>query len=679
MRDTLLLFLCALPLAAQVHLRSSTQEVLLDFTVRDKHQNLVTDLADSDITVFENGVPQKITSFRFRNGAGATRSSASNTAATGKLNSTYEPLRDINVVTIVFAAIGPDSRQRAVEFVDEFLTGELPQNTWIGVFGLRPNLMVIQPYTTDFGLLKKAVYRAVQGSPSDLSREYDQALMQLERLAAAQNKGTFRALRPGSAEQAGPAENGRTAGLERQLARVTLQILFQREGPRTLDALRSLEKQQATIPGRKTILFVSEGLIVPPDQAEPLKGIIAESNRNNVTFYTLDARGLSTRELAASQDLANGSLSSAEGPNSGLFVQHSDFQQNARELAERTGGFSMENSNDLKAPLRRVMEDVRAHYEVTYAPTSSEYNGSFRKIEVKVKRNGMLVHSRSGYYALPLLLGMEVQPFEIAALRALQTSPLPRDFPFRAAAFRFGPDPEGIAHRIAVEIPIESLQAATDPLKNTFRVRVSVLALVKDDRGEILAKAVRDLPYEAPVARLPEFQKGNFSMVLPLDLTPGKYHLDLVVLDRVGEKTSTRRSVLVVPETRSPDTSDLVWVRGVQPIDTADRANPFDTQQGRITPKIAPDFTAADAPRFLFRVYEDQATAQNLTAHLTILKDRAALVSTDLPAATAEADGSLLFAGTIPAGALPSGEYDVVISTKQGEHTARLESHLVIQ
>jgi VWFA-related protein len=90
---------------------------------------------------------------------------------------------------------------------------------------------------------------------------------------------------------------------------------------------------------------------------------------------------------------------------------HANPQQAMAELAESTGGFLIANTNDTAKPMHKVMEDVRAHYELSYVPTSQNYDGHFRKIEVQVKRPGAQVHTRTGYFALPLLAGEVLQPF----------------------------------------------------------------------------------------------------------------------------------------------------------------------------------------------------------------------------------------------------------------------------
>ena len=49
----------------------------------------------------------------------------------------------------------------------------------------------------------------------------------------------------------------------------------------------------------------------------------------------------------------------------------SNRQQNMQELAESTGGFAVVNTNQIAEPMERVMEDIRTHYELSYAPKST--------------------------------------------------------------------------------------------------------------------------------------------------------------------------------------------------------------------------------------------------------------------------------------------------------------------
>jgi len=100
---------------------------------------------------------------------------------------------------------------------------------------------------------------------------------------------------------------------------------------------------------------------------------------------------------------------------------HANTMGNMAELADGTGGKLLPASLDLRDPLHHVMEEARTHYELSYSPSNRQLDGGFRKVEVKVRRPGTKVFARGGYYAVPVLNGHEIYPFELATLRALNT------------------------------------------------------------------------------------------------------------------------------------------------------------------------------------------------------------------------------------------------------------------
>jgi VWFA-related protein len=182
-----------------------------------------------------------------------------------------------------------------------------------------------------------------------------------------------------------------------------------------MDSLRALVHREEKLPGRKVVLYLSDGLTFPVNRRDVVDGLISYANRSGVAFYTVDTRGLSTDDPML-QPLADmkraGAESSAQvaDPQSGhmqdddvQLTSVSNDQQTMQELAEDTGGFAVSNTNQIEEPMQRMMEDIRTHYELAYTPTSTNYDGHFRKIEVKIARPKIMVQTRSGYYALPEL------------------------------------------------------------------------------------------------------------------------------------------------------------------------------------------------------------------------------------------------------------------------------------
>ena len=67
-------------------------------------------------------------------------------------------------------------------------------------------------------------------------------------------------------------------------------------------------------------------------------------------------------------------------------------------LASSTGGFAAVNRNDLNGAFDRIVSENSSYYMFGYYSTNERRDGRFRKIEVRVKRPGLRVRSRNGYF-----------------------------------------------------------------------------------------------------------------------------------------------------------------------------------------------------------------------------------------------------------------------------------------
>jgi hypothetical protein len=162
-----------------------------------------------------------------------------------------------------------------------------------------------------------------------------------------------------------------------------------------------------------------------------------------------------------------------------------------RDLAESTGGLLIANSNELGRKLEQVASDLRLYYEVSYAPARIEYDGKFRRIEVKVARKGVSVQARSGYFALPPG-GSTLLPYEVPLLGALSTRSEARDFEVRPG-LAFGDT--GVS-TIAIEVPLDGLPFALDR-KKTYLL-VSRSWPWSSLGGEVVRRVSDDYPVTGP-------------------------------------------------------------------------------------------------------------------------------------------------------------------------------------
>ena len=70
-----------------------------------------------------------------------------------------------------------------------------------------------------------------------------------------------------------------------------------------------------------------------------------------------------------------------------------------RLLAEQTDGRAIVNRNDLAIGMKQITRDSSAYYLIGYNSSEAPTDGKFHNIRVRVKRPGVQVRARKGYWA----------------------------------------------------------------------------------------------------------------------------------------------------------------------------------------------------------------------------------------------------------------------------------------
>jgi hypothetical protein len=455
----------------------------------------------------------------------------------------------------------------------------------------------------------------------------------------------------------------------------------------TISALRSLVEGQRTMPGRKAILFFGSGMYLAPELDAPFANLIGAANRNNVTFYTVDCRGVmvSAQTAGAREQLTGAAAASASAVRrtSGAVtveeVMSSDnaersgranVQETIRQLAESTGGFLIGDSNDLRTPLRRVNEEISSYYEVSFNPGIQNFDGAFRKLTVTANRKDLVVHGRSGYFALPPgVRGNGVQPFEAPLLHLLSSGQTPQDIRFRAGTFLLEAGEQTSGALVLVEVPLQGLQTTAGRAPNVSEAHCSLVALVKDERGEVVEKLAHDRTFQVTPE---QWKGGNFLDRMTLNLPPGKYTLEAAVKDeKSGKAGVVRSSFTAAARAKGVGISSLAVMRSFTPNARPDPSDPFRFEGGAITPTL--DAAIKRGPnamlRLFFTVYADRAAA-GTTVEVEILRSGASLTKSALQLPEPDGQGKIPYLMTIPAASIPSGAYEVRVVARQGDTSA---------
>ena len=323
--------------------RAGVKVVRVDVTVTGKGDQPVADLKADDFEVAEDGVPQKVDQLQFvRLDGQRPAGDETSLAIRSQEQAEAEAARD-------------DVRVFAV-FLDDYHIDKAPQITI--------------PMRQALTLFVNRLW------PTDLVALMD-PLTPLSALRFTRSKAELLAVVNKFEGRQGEIFPVKSVMEEAQLMRGDIRRV---RAEVTLSALGALTMKLGGMrEGRKSIVFVSQG---PPtylgsregNLQDQMRTIVEAANRGNVAVYPLDPTGLSMEWRL--------------GDKGTLY-----------QLAAETGGRTIINTNNFAGGLERVFTDNTAYYVLGYAPTRAEDDGKYHKITVKVKRSGMRVLARQGYFA----------------------------------------------------------------------------------------------------------------------------------------------------------------------------------------------------------------------------------------------------------------------------------------
>jgi VWFA-related protein len=421
---------------SQQPLRSTTAGVLMDVAVLDRDGRPVLDLALEDFELREGGTRQRILSALLVQGgtvrpvgsrAGAATAAAGSQAAAGTQEPTAPPAdpprvtATASVTAILFdrltAEVRPLARQAALAFVST-LGGE---HDYAGVFLADTKLMTFGPFTNQQAPLREAIDRAssvITARPGPLQATAQTGGLPIDpaqpvTAGAESGSGWINAREREKALNAGGAE-GALRRMELRMIETFRQLMTEYEGQTSVAGLRAVVDALGPLPGRKSIMYFGETLPVTDRLRPRVDALIDHANQRNITIYPVDAAGLRVHsaeaEVGRYADVAGAQTVGDAKRDSGGWTKELERQEQMLvsrptavfgRLAKETGGFLVENTNNLTAGVGRMQHERSTYYLLAYQPTNAAADGTFRRVEVKVKRPRVMVRSRPGYKALP--------------------------------------------------------------------------------------------------------------------------------------------------------------------------------------------------------------------------------------------------------------------------------------
>jgi hypothetical protein len=287
-----------------------------------------------------------------------------------------------------------------------------------------------------------------------------------------------------------------------------------------------------------------------------------------------------------------------------------------------------------------------------------------------VDRPDVLVHTRSGYFALPQLkAGQQLYAYEMPLLTALNATPAPADVAIQAAAERFNDHGSKIEYMVTVEARLKEMTFALQPDNKNSAVDAALLAVLKNSKGEIVEKFNKDFAVQVAVDKVDAYKAGNLVQTFRTELSPGDYVLEAAVMDRNGKKVGVKKSTLTVPQPSSKlSMSDVVVVRRTDALKDNLMSDAFYFPGGKVVPTLTGTLKggAGNVLPFYFAVYPDRAVKDALKLTMSFYKEGQYLGAAEAPLPQAQKDGRIPYIANLPADKFTPGAYEIRIGVTQG-------------
>jgi VWFA-related protein len=670
----------------------------VDVVVRDKRGQPVRDLTQSDFEVLEDGVPQTIGAFTpvFAGAPaapGTARATPPKAGANPSSVAAGSPAPDNSgpaVTALVFDRLSPEARRLAVQASQNYLGTKDEATNYIGIFGIDLALTPYAPFTRNGRVLRQALTKmASRGSASFNSPEQQQQKRNADQQAAMAGQAAASAMSaggPGAAAAVGGAPgDALLAQMQSKMIQDFDLMERDQQGYSTTNGLFAIISTLGRLPGRKSLILFSEGLKIPPAVLRLFQGVIDAANRANVSIYTMDAAGL---RAESPQATIRDQVNQAAGGGSGILgssggntpltkalennedVLRQDPHNALGELAQDTGGLLFENTNNLRQGFDRVESDLHNYYLVGYTPINETYDGRFRAIEVKLKRSGVTVAARKGYFAVRDAGGMPINPWEAPALGALERKPVPNAFPVRAAALLF-PERDRLG-LVPVVVDLRTAPLTFQPAADgkTYSSDFTVLVRFLDQQNQVVRKVSQHYEVKGPLDALERAKQGEVLFYREPELPPGVYTMETVVFDAPSGKSSVRLSTVEVPKdgASSLRMSSLVLVKRGEKLPENDRRadNPLLVKDVVLYPNLGePVSKGAKEVGFYFAAYPVKGGPAP-ESFIELLQDGKPVAQVPMALGAADASGRIQQVGRLPLDQLPAGTYDLRAVVKQG-------------
>ena len=569
--------------------RITTNLVQVDAVIT-RDGKLVKDLRPDEVQIFEDGHPQKITNFSFVTTEAPTPRPATAAPVDKTAPVLPEKLHPEDVrrtIALVVDDLGLsfrstyDTRRALKKFVDE----QMQPGDLVAIIRTSGGIGALQQFTAD----KRQLYAAIERV-----KWYLNGRAQVGAFSPIEGRSSLDDQLPANSDKPGNGDKLRAAGDDLNQFREDIFSVG------TLGAVGYVVRGMRELPGRKSILLISDGFSIYSSDDPTrnyrtlfaLRRLIDQANRASVVIYTMNATGLQVMGLTAADSTSGMSSDQVERMLSDRRTQAFESQDGLNYLAKETGGIAIRNTNDLSGGIRRVIEDQSSYYLIGYRPDASTFEEksgrrAYHRLSLKVTRSGKFnVRMRNGFYGITEDEEKTLATTPRQQLLTALTSPFGAAGVHMRLTTLFANDAKlGSYMRSFLYINANDL-TFTDLPDGMHTAEFDVMAITFGDNGRVVDQAGKSLTIRARNEEYVRLRKEGFVFFLTVPIKKaGAYQLRTALRDHGSEQLGSASQFIEVPDIKK----NRLAVSGI----LATAADPATTKRTSATSGAATDQSPA--------------------------------------------------------------------------------------
>ncbi len=541
--------------------------VRAEVVVTEKRGRPRTGLKREDFAVFEEGKPQQIVQFLAFARSQPSTAPAASAPATREEPADEEMLPARYVVLVIDDVhMEIDSLNRLQKALARFLREDLRPEDEVALVTTSGASALSQEFTSDRAVLQQILSRlSAKGRHPDWPSAPHITEYQAELIEAGDPLALDAAV-----QELVTAGTYQDPALPRQLAHRKAQAILAEAGNDarlTLEALESLCRGLSGLTGRKALFLASDGFLTGmsarSSRAFDVRRIADAATRAGVAIYSLDTRGLVASPPGMSASSTTRAFPDTLGSIEMMRRQSEEAMRGPMNaLAADSGGFLVENANDLRGGLQEFLKDTETYYVLAYEPTNTARDGSFRKIEVRLPGlSGLKVRTRSGYFApddrraAEVSAAAEDQARRREQRHAEMRSALVSLAPLTAIPIRLSADflsLDGSSTQLTVTGNVDVSTLPFVRLPDRRQATIETAALVYDEAGAVAATLETErTAMNVPDADYAQLLKGGLTYQRSVALPPGRYQVRLAAREDATGIAGSAWTRLEIPDVAS--------------------------------------------------------------------------------------------------------------------------------